>query len=1038
MAKEQGLRSRAAFKLTQINRKFPFLQDARIVVDLCAAPGGWTQIAARTMPRTEHTHIVAVDILPIRPLAGHRHMITTLIGDITTAKCKADITKALRAVSSSKNTEGNKGGKAGAMTDLVLHDGAPNVGASYDKDAYEQNEIALHALKCATQHLKAGGHFVTKVYRSKDYSSYLWVCQQFFESVTAFKPKASRVQSAEIFLICQNYKAPDKIDPRMLDPKHIFEQIEGETTGGQKVGAGGEGIHVFHKAWDQKKRHREGYDHTHLDATMRHIEPVSRFLEATGMKEAIQVLSTCTGLTFTCEKCQEIKKGEEPACRCQFYLRHPLTTPETKACVSDLKVLNKGDFKGLLVWKEKMEDALKALKDMEGGDDSDEDSDSDDEDDVKASGDEDDDSDKEEAQIQGEIEAMKQKRLRERKRAKKKERAQAAKRRRHAALGMDLNAIDVPEHDKIFSLATITSKGGLEAASEVNLDRVTDDQIFPDDGEDDIVVDLDETLTKQKEEKDDNTGYSFRLDAELDEAYDRYLHITKDGIAKSGTKMEKRKKKSKRINALEEADEDEALLLKTEQSMSNDTRAYAEMLNGPRDSDDEDSSDEEDGGSDDGFNAEPMTPEEYAASKSGIQRQIKKDNKERNPLISTLGEESASAKTARWFSNPLFASIGQKAESAAMPSTKDDKEGRRAKKRKVESDDEESAGSGGEDAKESETVSKSESNGKKKQKKKMVGIDAEEVINSMPMTDKQKRHEKRLKDMARDERKKARKAKKSGEDEAAFQIAPGDDDMSDEEEDDKLEHLSAPQKKKVLEARELIKAGMGVTTDDGMPGKGGIEIVSELDQQRPLPAVDQRKYDSDHEDYDSDDLAETLALGTMMLRKSKAKSLVDASYNRYSWNDPEGLPDWFVDDENKNYRPKLPIPPALIAKIKQKQMALSEKPIKKVAEARARKSKRAKVKLAAAKKKAEAVANNSDMSEAMKLKAISKALRSQDAKKPSKSYVVAKKGSLGAKGVKLVDKRMKSDKRSLERAQKKRKKGKQNKMVGSKRRRNHS
>jgi len=259
--------------------------------------------------------------------------------------------------------------------------------------------------------------------------------------------------------------------------------------------------------------------------------------------------------------------------------------------------------------------------------------------------------------------------------------------------------------------------------------------------------------------------------------------------------------------------------------------------------------------------------------------------------------------------------------------------------------------------------------------------------------------------------------------------------MSDEEEEGNIDHLSADQKKKVLEARELIKAGMGTNIEDE---KSGIEIVSELDAQRPLPAVDQRKYDSDHEDYDSDDLAETLALGTMMLRKSKAKALVDASYNRYSWNDPEGLPDWFVDDENKNYRPKLPIPPALIAKIKEKQMALSEKPIKKVAEARARKSKRAKVKLAAAKKKAETVANNSEMSEAMKLKAISKALRSQDAKKPSKTYVVAKKGSLGAKGVKLVDKRMKNDKRAMERSQKTKKKGKQNKLVGSKKRRNHS
>lgn len=1030
LAKEQGLRSRAAFKLTQINRKFPFLQDSRIVLDLCAAPGGWTQVAARTMPRTENTHIVAVDILPIRPFPGQRDSITTLIGDITTAKCKADVTKTLRSVSSAKNTEGNRGGKAGAMTDLVLHDGAPNIGASYDKDAYEQNEIALHALKCATQHLKAGGHFVTKVYRSKDYSSYLWVCQQFFESVTAFKPKASRVQSAEIFLICQNYKAPDKIDPRMLDPKHIYEQIEGETTGGQKKAADGEAIHVFHKQWDQKKRHREGYDHDHLDATMRHIEPVTNFIEASGMKDAITILSTCTGLAFTCEKCKVTKKGEEPDCRCEFFLRHPLTTPETKSCVSDLKVLNKGDFKSLLTWREKMEDALKVLKEQEAGSDMDEDSD--DEKSVKAKDDDADaDSDKEEAQIQSEIEAMKQKRLREKKRAKKKERAQAAKRRRHAALGMDLNAIDIPEHDKIFSLATITSKGQLEAASEINIDRVTDDHFMPDDGEDDIVVDLDESLVQHKEEKDENTGYSFRLDAEMDEAYDRYLSATKDGIAKSGTKMEKRNKKSKRISAMDEAEEDEALLLTTEESMSHDTRAYAELLNGPKDSDDE-ASDDDDEGSDDGFNDEPMTPAEFTASKAGgIRRQPKQEEKEPNPLISTMGAETTSAKTARWFSNPLFASIGQKAESAAMPSVNtddDDKEAPPSKKRKTQVDDK----------KADEAAATSDSKDKKKQTKKMPGISAEEVLASMPKTDKEKRHEKRLKEMARDERKKAKKARKLGEDEKAFQIAPGnDDDMSEEEEDDKLEHLSASQKKKVLEARELIKSGMG-KTDDGLPGKGGFEIVSALDAQRPLPAIDQRKYDSDHEDYDSDDLAETLALGTMMLRKSKAKSLVDASYNRYSWNDPEGLPDWFVDDETRHYRPKLPIPPALIAKIKAKQMALSEKPIKKVAEARARKSKRAKVKLGAAKKKAEAVANNTDMSEAMKLKAISKALRSQDARKPSKTYVVAKKGSIGAKGVKLVDKRMKSDKRSLERAQKTKKKGKQNKMVGSKKRRNHS
>jgi len=99
----------------------------------------------------------------------------------------------------------------------------------------------------------------------------------------------------------------------------------------------------------------------------------------------------------------------------------------------------------------------------------------------------------------------------------------------------------------------------------------------------------------------------------------------------------------------------------------------------------------------------------------------------------------------------------------------------------------------------------------------------------------------------------------------------------------------------------------------------------------------------------------------------------------------------------------------------------------------------AKNKLAAAKKKAEAVANSSEMSEAMKLKAISKAMRGKEASRPGKTYVVSKKGggTKGGKGIKLVDKREKSDKRAMERINKKKKHGKKGGLTGSKRRRHH-
>lgn len=95
-----------------------------------------------------------------------------------------------------------------------------------------------------------------------------------------------------------------------------------------------------------------------------------------------------------------------------------------------------------------------------------------------------------------------------------------------------------------------------------------------------------------------------------------------------------------------------------------------------------------------------------------------------------------------------------------------------------------------------------------------------------------------------------------------------------------------------------------------------------------------------------------------MLRKHRAKDLVDAAYNRFSWNDDADLPDWFVDDEKKHYRPQVPLPPALVEQMKRKFMNLASKPIQKVAEARARKRRRATQRLAVAKKKATAMASN--------------------------------------------------------------------------------
>ena len=511
-------------------------------------------------------------------------------------------------------------------------------------------------------------------------------------------------------------------------------------------------------------------------------------------------------------------------------------------------------------------------------------------------------------------------------------------------------------------------------------------------------------------------------------------------MAKSGTKMAKRTKKLMKQKALEEAQEDAEMVSQGAEGLSSDTKKYAEMLQGRgNDSEDDESSDDDvDDGKvkdfsdriknkktvDDSSSTDEVDEVKEKISNARHSRSVKKGNTDEstNPLIFKLDDEQPSIKTSRWFNltnKSLFESIENTARSASF-----------ATDRVVEEDTIDDLDS---DKEEQPKKRRKKSRGTKtSDEEDDTPLDVDGIIASMPKTDKQKRHEKRLKSIERMERRNARREREAGMD-GDFKVISATHDNDDSMSIDDT-NISDSEKKKLKDARALIKAGLGT-----LQGKdrSGFEVVSSTEQ--PLPVVDTRKYDSDEEDYDSDDYIKTLALGTMILRKSKEKTMVDASYNRYAWNDPEGLPDWFIDDENKHYRPQLPIPPELLEKMRQKVMHLATKPIAKVAEARARKSKMARAKLAAAKKKAEAVANSSEMSETMKLKAISKAMRGKEASKPGKTYVVSKKGgkSKGGKGIKLVDKREKNDKRGMERATKKKKLGKKGGLTGSKRRRNH-
>lgn len=327
MAKEQGFRARSAFKLVQLNKKYGFLEKSKCVIDLCAAPGGWCQVASKYMPTP--SLVIGVDLVPIKPIPN----VITMVQDITTNECRA----ALRAEM--------KHFKA----DVVLHDGAPNVGKSWVHDAFSQNELTLSALKLATEFLIPNGVFVTKVFRSKDYNKLLWVFHQLFEKAEATKPAASRDVSAEIFVICSGFKAPKAIDPRLLDPKFVFKDVEVEELNEKRKREDQSKLLNSLFAANRQRRFRDGYEDGNY--TLHKSESVYRFLTT---NEPVSMLADCSQIKpHALVKEASAEAASERAMSDKVW-EDPLTSAEIKEYLGDLKVLGKREMKELLKWREAM------------------------------------------------------------------------------------------------------------------------------------------------------------------------------------------------------------------------------------------------------------------------------------------------------------------------------------------------------------------------------------------------------------------------------------------------------------------------------------------------------------------------------------------------------------------------------------------------------------------------------------------------------------------------------------------------------------
>jgi len=182
-AVREGWRSRAVFKLAQIYEKERLLRPGMRIVDLGASPGGWSQYAARIVgPKGR---IWAIDLLPMDPVPG----VEFLLGDFT----DPDVLEALkRAIGPEK-------------VDLVMSDMAPNISGMRAVDQPRSMALAEEALWFAMEVLARGGTFLVKLFQGEGFPEFVQRARDEFRTVRLVKPKASRPESREIYMLARNY-----------------------------------------------------------------------------------------------------------------------------------------------------------------------------------------------------------------------------------------------------------------------------------------------------------------------------------------------------------------------------------------------------------------------------------------------------------------------------------------------------------------------------------------------------------------------------------------------------------------------------------------------------------------------------------------------------------------------------------------------------------------------------------------------------------------------------------------------------------------
>ncbi|MEQ1588760.1 MAG: 23S rRNA (uridine(2552)-2'-O)-methyltransferase RlmE [Gallionella sp.] len=179
LAQKEGYRSRAAYKLLEIDAKDHLLKPGMVVIDLGATPGGWSQVAARQVGRGGK--VIALDLLPLDPLAG----VDFIQGDFR----EEIVLKQLEAL------------LQGKQVGLVISDMAPNMSGVQSADLARALHLAELAMEFALEHLKPGGGFLVKVFQGVGFEVFLKLMKDRFAKVVTRKPKASRDRSSELYLL---------------------------------------------------------------------------------------------------------------------------------------------------------------------------------------------------------------------------------------------------------------------------------------------------------------------------------------------------------------------------------------------------------------------------------------------------------------------------------------------------------------------------------------------------------------------------------------------------------------------------------------------------------------------------------------------------------------------------------------------------------------------------------------------------------------------------------------------------------------------